>query len=109
ARSGLCGCHVLLRNPSAATSAATPPAVVRAHAGPSPDRTTTADASTTRASATLCWTDVPTAATVRPVATNVSDIPASMQAVVCHGPEDYRMEEIPVPTPGPGEALLRVE
>jgi len=32
-----------------------------------------------------------------------------MQAVVCHGPEDYRLEEIPVPTPGPGEALVRVE
>ena len=32
-----------------------------------------------------------------------------MQAVVCHGPEDYRLEEVPVPTPGPGEALVRVE
>ncbi len=32
-----------------------------------------------------------------------------MQAVVVHGPEDYRLEEIDVPTPGPGEALVRVE
>lgn len=32
-----------------------------------------------------------------------------MRAVVCHGPEDYRLEEIPTPTPGPGEALIRVE
>ncbi|QIS20258.1 alcohol dehydrogenase catalytic domain-containing protein [Nocardia terpenica] len=33
----------------------------------------------------------------------------TMQAVVCHGPRDYRLEEIPVPVPGPGEALVRVE
>jgi len=33
----------------------------------------------------------------------------NMQAVVCHGPEDYRLEELPVPTPGPGQALVRVE
>jgi threonine dehydrogenase-like Zn-dependent dehydrogenase len=32
-----------------------------------------------------------------------------MQAVVCHGPEDYRLEDVPVPTAGPGEALVRVE
>jgi 2-desacetyl-2-hydroxyethyl bacteriochlorophyllide A dehydrogenase len=32
-----------------------------------------------------------------------------MQAVVCHGPEDYRLEEVPVPTPGPGEILVRVQ
>jgi erythritol/L-threitol dehydrogenase len=35
--------------------------------------------------------------------------PSTMQAVVCHGPEDYRLEEVPVPEPGPGEALVRVE
>jgi NADPH:quinone reductase-like Zn-dependent oxidoreductase len=29
-----------------------------------------------------------------------------MQAVVCHGPRDYRLEELPVPEPGPGEALV---
>jgi threonine dehydrogenase-like Zn-dependent dehydrogenase len=36
-------------------------------------------------------------------------VDATMQAVVCHGPEDYRLEERPVPRPGPGEALVRVE
>lgn len=36
-------------------------------------------------------------------------LPSSMQAVVCHGPQDYRYESIPVPTPGPGEALVQVE
>lgn len=36
-------------------------------------------------------------------------IPQTMQAVVCHGPEDYRLEEVPVPRPGKGEALVRVE
>lgn len=37
------------------------------------------------------------------------EIPATMQAVVCHGPEDYRLERVPVPVPGPGEALIQVE
>ena len=32
-----------------------------------------------------------------------------MQAVVCHGPRDYRLEKVPVPQPGPGELLIRVE
>lgn len=32
-----------------------------------------------------------------------------MQAVVCHGPRDYRLERRPVPVPGRGEALVRVE
>ena len=36
-------------------------------------------------------------------------IPATMRAVVVHGPEDYRLEERPVPTPGPGELLLRTD
>ena len=39
----------------------------------------------------------------------MSDLPDTMQAVICHGPEDYRLAEVPVPTPGPGEALVRVE
>ncbi len=33
----------------------------------------------------------------------------TMQAVRCHGPEDYRLETLPVPTRGDGELLLRVE
>ncbi|HIT76684.1 MAG TPA: alcohol dehydrogenase catalytic domain-containing protein [Candidatus Avipropionibacterium avicola] len=36
-------------------------------------------------------------------------VPSTMKAVVCHGPEDYRHEEVPVPTPGAGEALVQVE
>jgi len=35
--------------------------------------------------------------------------PRTMQAVVSHGPQDYRLEQVPVPTPGPGEALVRVQ
>jgi len=38
-----------------------------------------------------------------------AELPETMQAVVCHGPEDYRLETIPVPTRGPGEVLVRVE
>ncbi len=36
-------------------------------------------------------------------------IPKTMQAVVCHGPEDYRLETVDVPTPGPDEILTKVE
>lgn len=32
-----------------------------------------------------------------------------MEAVVCHGPKDYRIETVAVPVPGAGEALVRVE
>lgn len=35
--------------------------------------------------------------------------PETMQAVVNHGPEDYRLEQVPVPVPGPGEALVKVQ
>ena len=35
--------------------------------------------------------------------------PRTMSAVVCHGPRDYRLDEVDVPVPGPGEALVRVE
>ncbi|WP_427383523.1 alcohol dehydrogenase catalytic domain-containing protein [Janibacter sp. G56] len=34
---------------------------------------------------------------------------ATMEAVVCHGPLDYRFERVAKPTPGPGEALVRVQ
>lgn len=36
-------------------------------------------------------------------------IPKTMQAVVCHGPEDYRLETVDVPIPGPDEILTKVE
>lgn len=35
--------------------------------------------------------------------------PRKMQAVVVHGPEDYRLEVRDVPTPGPGQMLMKVE
>jgi threonine dehydrogenase-like Zn-dependent dehydrogenase len=35
-------------------------------------------------------------------------LPTTMQAVVCYGPEDYRLEERPVPRPSAGEVLVRV-
>ena len=31
----------------------------------------------------------------------MNDVPRSMKSVVCHGPEDYRLEELPTPTAGP--------
>merc|ERR1711971_129186 len=36
-------------------------------------------------------------------------LPDTMMAVVVHGKEDYRIEEVPVPKPGPGEVLVKVE
>lgn len=36
-------------------------------------------------------------------------IPEKMKAVVCYGPEDYRLEEVPVPKAGPQEVVIRVE
>lgn len=36
-------------------------------------------------------------------------IPTRMQAVVVHGPEDYRLEELDTPQPTSGELLMRVE
>ena len=47
--------------------------------------------------------------TVQHTVTTAQTLPATMQAVVCHGPLDYRLEEVAVPTPGPGEALVAVE
>mgnify|MGYP000114849324 CR=1 FL=1 len=35
--------------------------------------------------------------------------PTTMQAVIVHGPGDYRLEEIPVPTRGAGQILAKVE
>ncbi len=36
-------------------------------------------------------------------------LPKTMQAVVCHGPRDYRLEEQPVPLPAAGEVVVRVK
>lgn len=41
--------------------------------------------------------------------TAMSRIPSTMQAAVLHGPEQLRIEERPVPAPGPGEVLVRVD
>jgi threonine dehydrogenase-like Zn-dependent dehydrogenase len=35
-------------------------------------------------------------------------IPKTMRAVVCYGPEDYRMEEVAVPKIDAGEVLVKV-
>ena len=35
-------------------------------------------------------------------------LPSTMQAVICHGPQDYRLEEWSVPEPGPGEVVIKV-
>lgn len=35
-------------------------------------------------------------------------LPKTMQAIVCHAPEDYRLEEISVPEPGPEEVVIKV-
>ncbi len=38
----------------------------------------------------------------------MSTIPKTMRSIICYGPEDYRLEQIPVPEAGPGEVLVRV-
>ncbi|MBF4591976.1 erythritol/L-threitol dehydrogenase, partial [Curtobacterium sp. VKM Ac-1395] len=50
-----------------------------------------------------------TTSTPPQAATATPEIPATMRAVVVHGPGDYRLETRPVPTPGPGELLLRTD
>ena len=35
-------------------------------------------------------------------------LPVTMKAVVCHGIRDYRLEEAPTPSPGPGEVVIKV-
>ena len=39
----------------------------------------------------------------------MSDIPKTMKALVTRGPKDMVLETVPTPTPGEGEALLKVE
>ncbi len=38
-----------------------------------------------------------------------NDLPKTMPAVMCHGPRDYRLEEVAVPNAGPQEIVVRVE
>jgi threonine dehydrogenase-like Zn-dependent dehydrogenase len=42
-------------------------------------------------------------------ATLSENLPSTMRAVVCHGPEDYRLEELPVPQAGPGEVVVKID
>ncbi len=46
-----------------------------------------------------------------PQPTGIPLIPATrrMRAAVLYGPEDARIEEVPIPAPGPGELLVRVD
>jgi threonine dehydrogenase-like Zn-dependent dehydrogenase len=39
---------------------------------------------------------------------NMSELPKTMRAVVCYGPDDYRLEEAPVPDVDPGEVLVKI-
>lgn len=41
--------------------------------------------------------------------TTLMPLPSTMQAVVCYGPRDYRLEERRVPHPEPGEVVIRVK
>ncbi len=36
-------------------------------------------------------------------------LPSAMQAVVCHGVRDYRVEVVPVPVPEPGEVVVKIQ
>ena len=36
-------------------------------------------------------------------------LPETMPAIVCHGPEDYRLEEWHVPRPAAGEIVIKVQ
>ncbi|GKV71922.1 erythritol/L-threitol dehydrogenase [Pseudarthrobacter phenanthrenivorans] len=36
-------------------------------------------------------------------------VPAAMQAVICHGPENYTLEEVATPVPAEDELLMKVE
>src|SRR5262249_4378938 len=42
-------------------------------------------------------------------AQGVRDAVSTMRAMVFHGPSDLRDERVPVPEPGPGEVVLRIE
>ena len=37
-----------------------------------------------------------------------NELPKTMRSVICYGPQNYRLKEIPVTHAGPGEVLVRV-
>ncbi len=39
----------------------------------------------------------------------MSQLPEKMSAVVCHGPQDYRFEQVPTPLPKAKELVIKVE
>ncbi|HUC94038.1 MAG TPA: alcohol dehydrogenase catalytic domain-containing protein [Paenibacillus sp.] len=39
----------------------------------------------------------------------MANVSEKMRAIVAYAPGDYRLEEVPVPKPGPGEMLVKVE
>lgn len=41
--------------------------------------------------------------------TTLDALPKTMRAVRCHAPEDYRLEEVAVPIPGPGEVVIKLD
>ncbi|MGC8667896.1 MAG: alcohol dehydrogenase catalytic domain-containing protein [Chthonomonadales bacterium] len=43
------------------------------------------------------------------IASDFQELPKMMRAVRCIAPEDYRLQEVPVPRPGPEEVLVRVD
>lgn len=47
-------------------------------------------------------------ATMGSAAAGTTSIPSTMRAAVLFGPNDFRIVEKPVPTPGPGEVLVKV-
>jgi erythritol/L-threitol dehydrogenase len=42
-------------------------------------------------------------------AESISAVPATMQAVICHGPENYTLQEVATPVPAENELLMKVE
>jgi threonine dehydrogenase-like Zn-dependent dehydrogenase len=42
-------------------------------------------------------------------AATLEPLPTTMRAVRCHGPEDYRLEEVETPVPGPGEVVIKLD
>lgn len=38
----------------------------------------------------------------------MASLPTRMKAVICYGPQDYRLEEVDVPKISPKEILIRV-